>query len=140
MGDNMKIVKLYLILLITLIASCASKEVLKNNIKVHFKSLANDFAAVDMALYDNNKLELKTATIELHGNEEVILELEGSWIVADSNYVLTIEKLPKGQLMEYLFGGWEYEESGFEILSENKVSFPLDREFLIINNVMCQRQ
>jgi hypothetical protein len=140
MVGNMKITKLYLILLIALIISCASKEVVRNNIKVHFKSLANDFAAVDMTLYDDNKFELKTATLEMHGNKEYILELEGTWIAADSNYVLTIEKLPRGQLMEYLFGGWEYEESGFEIISENKVKFPIDKEFLIINNVMCQKQ
>jgi hypothetical protein len=140
MVGNMKITKLYLILLIALIISCASKEVVRNNTKAHFKSLANDFAAVDMALYDNNKFEIKTATLEMHGNEEYITELEGIWIIADSNYILTVEKLPKEQLMEYLFEGWEYEESGFEILSENKVSFPIDREFLIINSVMCQRQ
>ncbi len=136
----MKVVRFYLILLPVFIVTCASKNVIRNNIKVNFKSLANDFAAVDMALYDDNKFELKTATLEMHGNEEYILELEGNWIVADSNYVLTIEKLPKKQLMEYLFGGWENDESGFEIISENKVRFPLDKEFLIINNVMCQRQ
>jgi hypothetical protein len=136
----MKILKTYLFLLIVLLITCASKEVVKNNIKIHFKSLANDFAAVDMALYDDNKFELKTATLKMHGNEEYILELEGIWTTSDSNYILTIEKIPEGQLMGYLFGGWENEESSFEILSENKVSFPIEKEFLIINNVMCQKQ
>ena len=136
----MKIIKAYLILLTFLLVTCASKEVVKNNIKIHFKSLANDFAAVDMSLYDNNKFEIKTATLEMHGNEEYILELEGIWEIADSNYILTLEKLPEGQLMEYLFGGWENEESGFEILSENKVKFPIEKEFMIINNVMCRKQ
>jgi hypothetical protein len=136
----MKNTKLYPIFLIALIVSCASKEVIKNDIKVHFKSLANDFAAVDMTLYDNNEFELKTAILEMHGNEEYILELKGTWISADSNYVMTIENLPKEQLTEYLFVGWEYEESGFEIISENKVRFPIDKEFLIINNVMCRKQ
>ncbi len=136
----MKVVRLYLILLSVFILTCASKNVSKNNIKVHFKSLANDFAAVDMTLYDNNKFELKTAILEMHGNEEYILELKGTWISADSNYVLTIENLPKEQLTEYLFGGWQYEESGFEITSENKVRFPIEKEFLIINSVMCQKQ
>jgi hypothetical protein len=136
----MKNTKLYPILLIALTVSCVSKEVVKNGIKIHFKSLANDFAAVDMALYDDSKFGIKTAILEMHGNEEYILELEGTWTIADSNYILTIGKLPKGQLMEYLFGGWEYEESGFEILSKNKVSFPIDKEFLIINSVMCQKQ
>ena len=136
----MKIIKPYSFLLIVLLITCASQEVAKNNIKIHFKSLANDFAAVDMSLYDNNSFEIKTATLEMHGNQEYILELEGIWNIADSNYILTLEKLPKGQLMEYLFGGWENEESGFEILSENKVKFPIDKEFLIINNVMCQKQ
>jgi hypothetical protein len=140
MGDNIKITKLYTVLLIALIASCTLKEVSKNNIKVHFKSLANDFAAVDMSLYSNNKFELKTATLEMHGNKEYITEIEGSWTTTDSNYILIIEKLPKEQLMEYLFGGWEDEESGVEILSKNKIQFPIDKEFLIINNVMCQRQ
>ena len=136
----MKIIKTYLLLLTFLLVACASQKVIDNNIKLHFKSLANDFAAVDMALYDNNKFEIKTATLEMHGNEEYILELDGIWNVADSNYILTLEKLPEGQLMEYLFGGWENEESGFEILSKNKVSFPIEKEFLIINNVMCRRQ
>ncbi len=136
----MRIVKFCLILLSVFIVTCASKNVIRNNIRVHFKSLANDFAAVDMALYADNKFEIKTSTLELHGNEEYITELEGTWTAADSNYILTIEKLEKEQLMEYLFGGWEYEESGFEILSGNKVSFPIDKEFLIINNVMCQKQ
>ncbi len=136
----MKVVRIYLILLSVFIVTCTSKNVIRNNIKVHFKSLANDFAAVDMALYDNNKFELKTATLELHGNKEYITELQGSWAVLDSNYILTTDKLPEEQLMEYLFGGWEHEESGFEILSEKKVQFPIDKEFLIINNVMCQRQ
>ena len=136
----MKIDKFYLILLSVLIVTCASKDVIRNNLKVHFKSLANDFAAVDMALYDDNKFELKTAVLEMHGNEEYILELEGTWTLADSNYVLIIKELKKGQLMEYLFGGWEDEESGFEIISEKKVQFPIDKEFLIINNVKCQKQ
>jgi len=136
----MKIVKFYLILLSVLIISCASKNISKSTIKVHFKSLANDFAAVDMALYDNNKFELKTAVLETHGNEEYILELAGTWATADSNYILIIKKLKKEQLMEYLFGGWEHEESGFEIISQNKVKFPIDKEFLIINNVKCQKQ
>jgi hypothetical protein len=136
----MKVVRLYLILLSVFIVTCASKNVIRNNIKVHFQSLANDFAAVDMALYDNNKFELKTATLELHGNEEYLTALEGTWTASDSNYILTIEKLEKEELLEYFFGGWEEEESGFEIISENKVSFPIDKEFLIINNVMCQRQ
>jgi hypothetical protein len=135
----MKIIKIYLHLLIFLLVTCASQKTVKNNIKVHFKSLANDFAAVDMVLYDNNKFEIKTATLEMHGNEEYILELEGIWTSVDSNYILTIEKLPKGQLTEYLFGGWENEESGFEILSESKAKFPIDKEFLIINNVMCRK-
>ena len=136
----MKVARFYLILLSVFILTCASKNVSKNNIRVHFKSLANDFAAVDMTLYDNNEFELKTAILEMHGNEEYILELKGTWISADSNYVLTIENLPKEQLTEYLFVGWEYEESGFEIISENKVRFPIDKEFLIINNVMCRKQ
>ena len=136
----MKVVRLYLILLSVFIVTCASKNVVRNNIKVHFKSLANDFAAVDMALYDNNKFELKTATLELHGNKEYITELKGTWTEADSSFILTIEKLEKEQLMEYFFGGWEHEESGFEILSEKKVQFPIDKEFLIINNVMCRKQ
>jgi hypothetical protein len=136
----MKIIKIYPFLLIVLLITCTSKEVVKNNIKVHFKSLANDFAAVDMVLYDNNKFEIKTATLEMHGNEEYILELEGTWNIADSNYILTLEKIPEGQLMEYLFGGWENEERSFEILSKNKVKFPIEKEFLIINNVMCRRQ
>jgi len=136
----MKIIKVCLSLLIVLLAACASKEVLNNNIRVHFKSLANDFAVVDMSLYDNNRFEIKTATLEMHGNEEYILELEGIWEIADGNYILTLKKLPKGQLMEYLFEGWENEESGFEILSENKVKFRIEKEFLIINNVMCRKQ
>jgi hypothetical protein len=82
-------------LLLILILSCATKNIATNNIKVHFKSLGNDFAAVDMALYDNNKFEIKTATLEMHGNEEYITELEGNWAVLDSNYILTIEKLKK---------------------------------------------
>jgi len=139
-NKKMKINKLCPILLTVFIVSCASKALIKNNIEVHFKSLANDFAAVDMSLYKNNKFELKTAILEMHGNEEYVLELEGVWINKDSNYVLTITNPPKKQMMEYLFGGWEHEESGFEILSENKVKFSLDKEFLIINNVMCQRQ
>ncbi|MBN1695432.1 hypothetical protein JW879_08535 [candidate division WOR-3 bacterium] len=136
----MKITKWYPILLTALIVSCASKEVARNNIKVHFKSLANDFAAVDMSLYDNNKFEIKTATLKMHGNEEYILELEGIWSREDSNYILTIEKLEKEELLEYFFGDQEYGESGFDIISENKVKFPIDREFLIINSVMCRRQ
>ncbi len=136
----MKVAKLYLILLSVFILTCASKNVSKNNIKVHFKSLANDFATVDMTLYNNNKFELKTAILEMHGNEEYILELEGAWISLDSNYILTIENLPKEQLIEYLFGSWEHEESGLEIISENEVRFPIEKEFLIINNVMCQKQ
>jgi hypothetical protein len=136
----MKTNKLFPILLTIFIVSCASKELDRNNIEVHFKSLANDFAAVDMSLYKNNKFELKTAILEMHGNEEYVLELEGTWINADSNYVLTITKPLKKQMREYLFGGWKNEESGFEILSENKVKFPLDKEFLIINNVMCRKQ
>lgn len=136
----MKIIKLHPILLIISIVSCAPKELVKNNIKVHFKSLANDFAAVDMALYDNNKFEIKTATLELHGNNEYITELEGNWTLVDSNYILITKELKEEQLMEYLFGGWEDEESGFEIISNKEVQFPIDREFLIINNVMCQRQ
>jgi len=78
-GEIMKIIKIYLILLTFLLITCASKEVVKNNITVHFKSLANDFAAVDMSLYDNNKFEIKTATLEMHGNEEFLLEIEGIW-------------------------------------------------------------
>ncbi len=136
----MKIIKPYPFLLTVLLITCASREVVKNNIKINFKSLANDFAAVDMALYDDNKFEIKTATLEMHGNEEFLLEIEGIWNIADSNYILTLKKTPEGQLMEYLFGGWENQESSFEILSENKVSFPIEKEFLIINNVMCQKQ
>ena len=140
MGDNIKITKLYTVLLIALIASCTLKEVSKNNIKVHFKSLANDFAAVDMALYDNNKFELKTATLEIHKKKESLTELEGNWTTADSNYILIIEEPKNEQLIEYFFSGWENEESGFERLSKNKVSFPIDREILIINNVKCLKQ
>ncbi len=136
----MRTVKFCLILLSVFILTCSSKEVIKNNIKVHFKSLANDFAAVDMSLYDNNKFEIKTATLELHGNKEYITELQGNWALVDSNYVLTVEKSTKEQLIDYIFQGWENEGSGFEFLSRNKVSFPVDREFLIINNVMCQKQ
>ncbi len=136
----MKIAKLYIILLISFIASCTSKNITKNNRKVHFKSLANDFAAVDMALYDNNKFELKTATLEIHKKKESLTEIEGSWITADSNYILIIEEPEKEQLIEYFFSGWENEESGFERISKNKVSFPIDREILIINNVKCQKQ
>ena len=136
----MKYFRGYFILFLILILSCTTKNIITNSIKVHFKSLANDFAAVDMSLYDNNKFEIKTATLELHGNEEYITELQGSWEISDSNYILTTNKLPEEQLMEYFFGGWEHEESGFEILSEKKVQFPIDKEFLIINNVMCQRQ
>jgi hypothetical protein len=136
----MKIIKPYPFLLAVLLVTCASQKVIDNSIKVHFKSLANDFAAVDMTLYDDNKFEIKTATLEMHGNEEYLLELEGIWTTSDSNYILTLKKLPEGQLMEYLFGGWENEESSFKILSENKVSFPIEKEFLIINNVMCQKQ
>jgi len=136
----MKYFRGYFILFFILILSCATRNITINNIKVHFKSLANDFAAVDMSLYDNNKFEIKTATIELHGNKEYITKLQGNWAVLDSNYILTIDKLLEEQLIEYLFGGWENEESGFEILSEKEVQFPIDKEFLIINNVMCQRQ
>jgi hypothetical protein len=140
MGDNTKTTKLYTVLLIALIVSCTLKEVSKNNIKVHFKSLANDFAAVDMSLYGNNKFELKTATLEMHGNKEYITEIEGSWTTADSNYTLIIENIKKEELIEYFFNGWEHEESGFERIGKNKVSFPIDKDFLIINNVMCQKQ
>lgn len=136
----MKITKFYPVLLIALIASCTLNEVCKNNIKVHFKSLANDFAAVDMSLYDNNKFELKTATLEMHGNKEYITEIEGNWTTVDSNYILIIENIKKEELIEYFFNGWEHEESGFEKIGKNKVSFPIDKEFLIINNVKCIKQ
>jgi hypothetical protein len=139
-NKKMKTNKLFPILLTIFIVSCASKELARNNIEVHFKSLANDFAAVDMSLYKNNKFELKTAILEMHGNEEYVLELEGTWINVDSNYVLTITNLPKKQMMEYLFGGWEHEESGFEKIGKSKVSFPIDKELLIINNVKCIKQ
>ena len=136
----MKYFRGYFTLFLILILSCTTKNIITNNIKVHFKSLANDFAAVDMSLYDNNKFEIKTATLELHGNKEYITELEGSWEISDSNYVLTTDKLTEEQLMEYLFGGWEYEESGFEILSRKRIQFPINKEFLIINKVMCRKQ
>jgi len=136
----MKTVKFCIILLSALIVSCATGKIIKDNRKVHFKSLANDFAAVDMALYDNNKFELKTAILEIHKKRESLTELEGSWITADSNYILIIEEPENEQLIEYFFSGWKNEESGFERLSKNKVSFPVDREILIINNVKCQKQ
>lgn len=140
MVGNMKITKLNPILIIFLIVSCTSTEIVKNNIKVHFKSLANDFAAVDMTLYNNNKFELKTATLEIHKKKEALTELEGNWTTADSNYILIIEGPENEQLIEYFFSGWENEESGFERSSKNKVSFPIDREILIINNVKCLKQ
>lgn len=136
----MKFFKYYLILLFVLIISCASKEVVKENITVRFTSLANDFAAVEMSLYDNNKFEIKTATLEMHGNDEYITKLEGVWTETDSTYILKTKNLKKQELIEYFFGNQEYGKSGFDIISDNKVSFPVDKEFLIINNVMCQKQ
>jgi len=136
----MKYFRGYFTLFFILILSCATKNITTNNIKVHFKSLGNDFAAVDMSLYDNNKFEIKTATIELHGNKEFITELKGTWVKTDSNYILKTEKLEKEQLMEYFFSGWKQEEIGFGRISKNKVSFPVDKEILIINNVKCLKQ
>ena len=93
-----------------------------------------------MSLYDNNKFEIKTATLEIQKRKEFLTELEGRWTNSDSSYILIVEKPEKEKLIEYFFSGWENEESSFEIISKNKVQFPIDKEFLIINNVMCQKQ